>query len=433
MMKKMISMICCAVIWMGMSVICTAAYEFPSEFWEQHDLYEPALENKNYPDIIKYGKTSIEILEKEPNCPETRRAKASKYRDVGEAYFYLQDYQSCEPYYKKLQELVEQYPSELSDFQETVNATVKHLSTDMRLYTDGGDPVYYGARNEKKKGGVLYGACYDGNIRKNLENESMLLSYQELGQQLATYNINALDTAQKRGLAVEIALNCPREGKDIRNFDELSDSLQEMYDLLKKYDDVPAIYLRFGAEFNIWSDLAEPDDFIAAFRQVYRQFTKLDNVAVVWSPYQTSSYGINMHDYYPGDAYVDWVGMSSYAEKYFLGSKKQSPYYNLMFQTGLASTPVTAVSEIIDTYGDRKPIMLSESGCSHYVFPEDEDTTDFAVRRMQEYYEYLPMVYPQIKLMAHFDMYVAGGNNDFWVSNNEKLKEEYLKRTKSSY
>ena len=124
--------------------------------------------------------------------------------------------------------------------------------------------------------------------------------------------------------------------------------------------------------------------------------------------------------------------VSLYAQKYFLGDDKQPAEYELCFNTGANSDPVVAMSEIIEKYGDRKPIMLSESGCSHTLVDEDENISTFGLNRLKEYMSYLPMVYPQIKLMAYFDWYVDGELNDYRLSTNKAMQDEYIKRTKSS-
>lgn len=157
---------------------------------------------------------------------------------------------------------------------------------------------------------------YQQNV-KTLKNESMTLVYQELGQELVTYNISVFDEAEKSGMAVEYALNCPRERKDIENIRNLTSSLKEVSDLITKYPNVP-VYLRFAAEFDIWSDLTDADSFKSAYRYVSDYFkSRNSNVAIVWSPNQVSNWNIDIDDFYPGDSYVDWVGMSLYAGKYF--------------------------------------------------------------------------------------------------------------------
>ena len=68
-----------------------------------------------------------------------------------------------------------------------------------------------------------------------------------------------------------------------------------------------------------------------------------------------SNWYINTDDYYPGDEYVDWVGISSYAHKYFRGDKTQPWNSQIAFKAGDSSEPVRAIQKIVETYGNRKP------------------------------------------------------------------------------
>lgn len=82
--------------------------------------------------------------------------------------------------------------------------------------------------------------------------------------------------------------------------------------------------LRFAHEMNI-SDSpwwvghigADPSLYVAVWRHVHRIFSEegVPNVEWVWSPNYASNPPDpwnNLHRYYPGDAYVDWIGLSGY-------------------------------------------------------------------------------------------------------------------------
>ena len=69
---------------------------------------------------------------------------------------------------------------------------------------------------------------------------------------------------------------------------------------------------------------------------------------MVWSPNQVSNWDIDIDDYYPGDEYVDWVGISLYAQKYFYGTNSEDG--ELFFRTGKNSDPVIAVKDIVEKY-----------------------------------------------------------------------------------
>ena len=428
--KKLLLLLCNVIFF---SCIDVYAYNYPTSFWSTNEKYEEALNSNDFNGIIQYGNKIISLMQTATDGPEKRNILVTRYNQVGMSYAALGDYDNAAKVYKTLNEYASQYGDEFYDYVKASKARSQQYESEIIIYTDGGKSPYYGAINEKKNG-VLFGMCANGGTRSKLDNESMVLTYQELGQKLLSYNVGVVRNAASAGIAVEFALNCPKEGTDIKNIRNMDSYLKEISDLFKKYPDVP-IYLRFAAEFDIWTTLAEPDEFKTAFRYVSEYFKRRnDNVAIVWSPNQVSNWYIDIDEYYPGDEYVDWVGISLYAQKYFLGDPDQKEENEIVFKSGINSNPVIAIKDIVEKYGNRKPIMLSESGCGHKLVKSGENTTDFALQRLKEYYSYLPMVYPQIKLIAYFDWYVdaASEKNDYRLSTNSILQKEYLNLVKSN-
>jgi hypothetical protein len=113
------------------------------------------------------------------------------------------------------------------------------------------------------------------------------------------------------------------------------------------------ILLRWGWEMNgdwfEWDGSHNGDDpagYVKAWRRLHRIFREqgADNVAWVWSPNWNSSPDTSWNRfqrYYPGDDYVDWVGVSGY------------DFYS--------ESPRTLFSAVCAAYGERKPIILSET------------------------------------------------------------------------
>lgn len=90
----------------------------------------------------------------------------------------------------------------------------------------------------------------------------------------------------------------------------------------------------------------DPGLYVTAFRRIHRIFRAngADNVAFVWSPNWNSSPNTSanaMGKYYPGDAYVDWVGVSGY------------DFYS--------ESPSTLFRPVVSAYGRRKPIIVTET------------------------------------------------------------------------
>jgi hypothetical protein len=86
-------------------------------------------------------------------------------------------------------------------------------------------------------------------------------------------------------------------------------------------DSCQVVVLRFASEMNgnwhPWSELAngnQSGEFVQAWRHVHDIFTAVGatNVAWFWGPNVYYQGAIPLAGLYPGDAYVDWVGLSGY-------------------------------------------------------------------------------------------------------------------------
>jgi glycosyl hydrolase family 26 len=122
-------------------------------------------------------------------------------------------------------------------------------------------------------------------------------------------------------------------------------------------------FLRFAHEmngyWNAWSEQVngnKPGQFVLAWRHVHDIFTRLgvSNVTWVWTPNIDYSTSTPLRELYPGDAYVNWVGMSGYNWGTLGGHVWQSftsvfsqTYYDILNITSLPMMiPETASTEI---------------------------------------------------------------------------------------
>ena len=227
------------------SSISVFAYEYPKTFWSVNDKYVKALETKDYNKIIEYGNQIINLMSSAADGSEKKNIIVTRYNQIGLAYKELGRYDESAATFQKLYNYAIQYGDEFYDYIKASKARVLQYTSTAQMYIDGGTSTYYGAKNEKENG-VLFGMCANGTTRSKLNNESMVLTYQELGQNLLAYNTGVVRNAASEGIAVEFALNCPKEGYDIENIHKYDSYLKEISDMFKKYPKVP-IYLRFAA------------------------------------------------------------------------------------------------------------------------------------------------------------------------------------------
>lgn len=175
------------------------------------------------------------------------------------------------------------------------------------------------------------------------------------------------------------------------------------------------IFLRFAGEMNgdwtAWS--GDPAVFIEKFRAVSTvMHEEAPNVAMVWSPGDVPRF--NMDKFYPGDAYIDWVGVSLYTEPYSNGNPAESME---------ATTPIERLNEIYSLYADRKPIMLSETGISHYTTADERSHTDFALMNLDRLYRVMPAKYPRLKAITYYNVGLKGKEhpNDYMLIDNPDM------------
>lgn len=179
-------------------------------------------------------------------------------------------------------------------------------------------------------------------------------------------------------------LNSVVDGEYIRNFA-----------MEAKSSGIP-IFLRFGGEMNgDWVKWGlQPEKFIEKFRLIHDIMEKeAPNVAMVWAP--NFFPWDNMKDYYPGDKYVDWVGVSCYTTLNYDKNTKESK---------LKANPIDLLQYIVKDYGNKKPIMIVEGAASKYAALEPNiDYSQWASNNIRKFYSYIPLIYPEIKAMYYFD------------------------------
>jgi hypothetical protein len=106
------------------------------------------------------------------------------------------------------------------------------------------------------------------------------------------------------------------------------------------------LYLRIGYEFDGNQNQMEPVDYVKAYRRIVDVIRAegADNVAFVWQSYAAPTYqGYPLSAWYPGDDYVDWVGISLFGQMYSPDlNKEASDVFNF-------------------AKAHRKPVMVAEA------------------------------------------------------------------------
>lgn len=413
--------------------ISYAEYELPHAFWALNDAYAAAVESKNYPEIKEYASQIISLLEDEPKNEQVSNIIGSRSYEAGFACYFLKDYDNAVKYFNIYLPYGEKQG--WSDGVKIASDFIKQLSSslDIYKYTDE-EQVYFGAKNEPH--GVLYGQVSE----KATQNESMILLYLEYGDTYFDWANAVMKRAREENKTVELALNFPNEASDVKNLNANDSFLTTLIDFLSRYKDVK-IMLRIGAEMNIWNNFATPEEYINAFRIIALKMRPLNNVATVWSCAHTSTWPsesrpYRSYDYYPGDEYVDWVGVNAYPTKYFNGQKYtgKDVFNEICFKSGYSADPVLMVKEIVDLYGSKKPVMICECGSAYKTNGSvNEYHHEWGAAYLDQIYSFLPMVYPQIKLIAYFNKNIPYELNYYDLGGSPALFAAYEDAVRSPW
>ncbi|MGE5532439.1 MAG: Ig-like domain-containing protein [Bacteroidota bacterium] len=187
------------------------------------------------------------------------------------------------------------------------------------------------------------------------------------------------------------------------------------------------IFLRYASEMNgNWMAYSgDADRYIAKWRLVYKiMHEEAPNVIMVWAPYATPRATIPM--YYPGDEYVDWVGVNLYSVLHADGDPAKPP----------SDDPRELLKYVYDLFAYRKPIAVCEYAATHYCTATKTECVDFAVDNMTKFYQSLQTQFPRVRMINWFSVDTgknALADNNYSVTDNARVLETYQKLTAGDY
>jgi len=187
------------------------------------------------------------------------------------------------------------------------------------------------------------------------------------------------------------------------------------------------ILLRFASEMNgTWMPYSgDPDEYVRKWRLVYHIIkSQAPNVIMVWCPFATPRRTIPL--YYPGDEYVDWVGINIYAVLYHDGDISQpSP-----------RDPIDDLRYIYNMYGARKPIAICEYGATHFCTASRQLSSSFAADSIKRMYQAIPKQFPNVVFINWFSVDAASDGlayNDYAVTTDEVVLDSYRQAIDAQY
>ena len=284
--------------------------------------------------------------------------------------------------------------------------------------------------------GTWFGTAL-GNEQPNESAALMYVNFQD-GYSVdywIDYYMNTSDNFRQAadGGVIELAWNFSPEGTAGAQRVLSSDSyINEGVRAMGQLD--ATVLLRVGAEMNNWSE-CDPNTYIQAFRKVATAAAAYSNIQMVFSPNDISNRNVTIEQFYPGDQYVDWIGVSTYQNTNyndlygasmsyaFGGAAGSNPFYG----TGVYDyDPLIIIQPVVElARAHNKPMIISECGFAHRS--NSGDQTAYAVDQVTKFYSYVNMVYPEVKAVFYFDVNMPGEQYDYALNDNSALRAAYDK------
>lgn len=136
--------------------------------------------------------------------------------------------------------------------------------------------------------------------------------------------------------------------------------------------------------------------------------------------------GYNNSLYYPGDNFVDWVGINIYMPIYIDNKKNDFDIYK-------------PLEYFYYTYGKNKPIFISQLGFSHYSKSDCAYYETEASKNITNFYENIRINYPQIKAISYTDIDMVSSSpkkvltDNYSITDTQKVLNSYSEALRYDY
>lgn len=188
------------------------------------------------------------------------------------------------------------------------------------------------------------------------------------------------------------------------------------------------ILLRYASEMNgNWTAYSgDPELYLEKWKLVHDVMEEeAPNVMMLWNVFTMPEQSIAK--YYPGDEYVDYVGVNIYNVVY---------HNDRLEDLSDFEDPLRLLDYVYNTFSDTKPIVIGEFGATNYTVTDGLYHVDFAVEKIQRMYKYLPELYPRVKMIYYFDVNnlvnAPEGRkiNNYAITENERITNAYRTNVK---
>ncbi|MBO4915954.1 MAG: S-layer homology domain-containing protein [Oscillospiraceae bacterium] len=439
--KKLLSLVIACVLLLGLA-IPALAFDVPDGYWEARAAWFKARDAKDSSAYLKTAAVVYDMLIRRnkswdfdlcndmlhPLCAQCSWC-CELMGDLDGAAMWLSRQLEADRW-------LDEHGYTQTDHILNGEARMKHLTRPMEVYalTDKpADVPYYGAKGEP-----VCGLWYGTVPEVTHQNDSAALIYVQFNDGHTMQHW--LDYYCERDSVTNRSLNSGGVVELAWNFKESNAGLDEVLaadsyikaSLAELGSRNCTVFLRPGAEMNGgWPELPDADKFISAYRKIAQEARKYSNIALVFSPQDVNNRNVTYDTYYPGDEWVDWFGVSTYHR----GESGEGAYTfddrahdnDAFYCVGLyGSDPLIILQDLVDmAKAHKKPMMISECGFAIRSRKTGVVQTSYAADRMNKFYAYLPMLYPQIKAVFFFNNNVMRDDYEYAIAGYPTLASIY--------
>ena len=416
--KRILSLVLALVMALSLSPAAAAAADLPNGYWPYWSAFDAVRNGTDDQAVLRTGQNLIQFYSRyqlNTDIAGQLYLVYLEFRDRG-IYESMNDYEQASEVLEKL--------AELSDYLGFTDMAIA-----CRVRKEAYEPkagVYavsytqnntYGETSVPASG--TYFGCISASVSKIFTDKSIISYYIESDYGSTTQyssEIHAMDDGQR---AIMVNYNFTGEGGTARSmttgkYDAGLRSLLGDLATLKG-----PILMRIAAEMDVWTYTVTPEDYIAAYRYAANMARQLaPNVALVWAPNYTSRWPSpgtpETDDFYPGDEYVDWVGVSLYYNYPPSDGNTDVDWLAYIGAMGFADPVRNAakMAEIAEKHN--KPLIATEGGA--YKSSSNGQPADFVREKAAKMYSTLNMVFPQTKAILYFDRIAPENNRDYTLT-----------------
>lgn len=422
-MKKFFTAILAAFSVLGAVATASGAAEFDhSGYWPLLEAYNAAAKTEGDEDDIAACTAIIEFYGGMKDVTSCQRLVSPSLR-LGKIYESMGRYSEARAVFERLYEAQTIVLNTTGDdygmmYLECLLDQYAYTKPTVYAVTADSDNIpYYGAVGEPVAGAHT-GMCdsFDPSI------SSGALVYVEFSREkMEKYDFRVPDKAEN---SLEIAWNIPTSGLNIEMFSAIANGDYDEYiieNLTWLQTVVPdTVFLRFAAEVNCWGVIStyaadgRLEEFIDQYKAAFAHIAEMRDVyapkaAMIYSVTEVSNVYVDHTTFYPGDDFVDFVGVSAYNNKSSKATMEWGSYTDAFNGIGNYENPITKLKRIVDSFGDVKPILITECGFC-YDSTKSEQTAEHAEEMLRYFYTYVNMVFPQVKGVFYFNTNFGGNS-----------------------